>query len=1151
MRRLILILLLALFFNNLYSQTGTYFIKNYSPNEYNGSNQVWDIVQDNRGIMYFAADQVLEYDGVDWRKIPLPNKETVRSLAIDTARNIIYVGGVNEFGYLTPDSLGKLTYKSLSQDLDSNLKNFEDVWRTEVCNGDAYFSTNTAIFKFSLKDKLNGKNPFKVWKEDVSFFLMYKYNNRIFTGLRGKGIVEIKNDSLVPIDNGSKILENMSWFMLPYEKNKILLGNSRGGLQVFDEKEISLSKSPYFNEKSITKTDSILYKNQLYGGIYIGDGLYALATIRTGVVIVNKQGETVKTISKEFGLQSQTVHYLFKDKQGGLWAALTYGISRIEINTPITLFNDLSGIEGSIYNTIRTNNEIYVSSNLGLFKREKDRFIPVEGISGKDAVQCFGLDNININGKTKLLAATTHGIYEVEGLKSKRVFTIDSYSNYQLDFTKNTILLSDGNTIYLYKYENNKWNEIQKIEFNEEVSNFTQIDSSKIWFIKNGEICNIGFIDNYQNHTKTTQYETVDSSIFINIIELEHKLYFLSDSGLYKIKENKLVKDKSIFDGVLNNEKNITEITQVNGNQIWIKIKRELQNTIKIIHKKDNKYFIDSISFKRLPSYDDFRADGDSIMWVISAQALYRVDVKKLSNKFNKETVLNRLVKINNDSIVFKGTFYTLKDNVKFISNNQSNNELIKLSYNLNNITFEFALPSFDNEAKNLYSYCLIRNNEDCAWSDWVSETKKEYTNLHEGTYIFKLRAKNIYCQISKTSEYKFVVLPPWYRTYWAYLFYVITFIVVIVLITKYYTRKLIKEKEHLEVIVRERTQEIWEQKEEIQQQAENLKTTNDELIIKHQEINQQNAEISAQRDNLQELTESLFQRTEEIKVQNEELEQQKETLETINEEIHDSIEYAFRIQNAALPKKKILKDNVDDSFILFKPKDLVSGDFYWFEKIEDTIVITAADCTGHGVPGALMSILGMAIIKEIVVGEFITHPGVILRKIRKGIISALDQNIDSIEKDGMDMSLISINKKEKTIQYSGAFNPLYIIRPIENCTDNYEFMIEVFRDEKYILFEIKPDKMPVSIYVKMDRFTTHEFDYKPGDMFYMFSDGYADQFGGPKRKKFKYKPFKKLLLENAGKPMSKQKETLNQVISDWQGNLEQIDDIVVIGIRL
>ena len=343
----------------------------------------------------------------------------------------------------------------------------------------------------------------------------------------------------------------------------------------------------------------------------------------------------------------------------------------------------------------------------------------------------------------------------------------------------------------------------------------------------------------------------------------------------------------------------------------------------------------------------------------------------------------------------------------------------------------------------------------------------------------------------------------------------------------------------------------LEQQKEEIQQQAENLNSVNEKLSIKNQEINQQNSEISAQRDNLQELTGSLFQRTEEIKVQNEELEQQKEILETKNKEINDSIEYALRIQNAALPKRKFLKDNVDDSFILFKPKDLVSGDFYWFKKIEDTIIVTAADCTGHGVPGALMSILGMAIIKEIVVGEFITHPGVILRKMRKGIISALDQDLDSTEKDGMDMSLISINKNEKIIQYAGAFNSLYIIRPIINCTENYEFMIEAFKTEDYILYEIKPDKMPISIYIKMDRFTTHEFNYKAGDMFYMFSDGYADQFGGPKQKKFKYKPFKKLLLENANKPMSKQKETLDQVISKWQGNLEQVDDIVVIGIKL
>ena len=1151
MRRLLLLITNILYLLPLlYSQSGTFFIKNYSPEKYNGSNQVWGIVQDNRGIMYFAADQILEYDGVNWRKIPLSNSQTVRSLAIDTVTNIIYVGGVNEFGCLVPDSTGNLVYKSLSLNLDSTNINFNDVWRTEVCNGEAYFSTNTTLFKYSLNQELKGNNPLTIWKES-SFFLLYKVGNKVFTGVRGKGIVEIKNDSLIPLDKGNGLLQNMSWFMLPYQKNKYLIGNTGGGLQVFDPQNITLSKTQYFNDSDIKKTDSIIYKNQLYGGTYLGNNMYALATIRNGILIVNEKGKIINTINKQFGLQSQTVHYLYKDKNGGLWAALTYGISHIEINTPITHFNDLTGLEGSIYNAIRSNGEIYASSNLGLFKKSGEIFIPVKGISGKDAMQCFGLNNIKQGDKTVLLAATTRGLYTVEGVNSKKVFNIESFSNYQLPSDSNILLLSENNIIFVTKYINNKWEIIQKIELDSDASSFYETDSSKILFLKENEIFSLKLENNYTSHSKITKLETNDSLEFIDIKTIDNNPIFITNKGLYLYKNHKFIKDDLIFNGILKNEKNIQYLEAVNDNQIWIKIKRDRQNIIKIIHKKADKYYIDSISFKRLPPYDDFITDGDSLMWVISAQALYRIDTKKLHDNFKKEDVLTRLIKINNDSIVFNGAFYTTKNNIKYIIQTQTKDIIPEFNYEFNNITFEYALPSYDNEKNNLYSYCLIRNNEECVWSDWTNETKKEYTNLKEGHYIFKVRAKNTYCQESSVSEFNFIVKPPWYRTIWAFILYFVLSIFVIYISIQFYTRKLKKEKERLEIIVRERTQEIWEKKEEIEQQANNLKEANNELLFKNQEINQQNAEISAQRDNLQELTDDLHQRTEEIRVQNEELAKQKEVLETINTDVHDSIEYAFRIQNAALPPKQILDNVVEESFILFKPKDLVSGDFYWFANFENTTVITAADCTGHGVPGALMSILGIAILKEVVIGEFITHPGVILRKLRKGIISSLNQKQDSIEKDGMDMALISINSDEKLIQYSGANNPLYIVRPIENCDEEYEFMIEFDRNEKYVLYEIKPDKMPISIYLRMDRFNTHEFNYKSGDILYLFSDGYADQFGGKKAKKFKYKPFKNLILKNANKSLNEQKECLDTAFNNWKGSLEQIDDVVIIGLKL
>jgi len=206
------------------------------------------------------------------------------------------------------------------------------------------------------------------------------------------------------------------------------------------------------------------------------------------------------------------------------------------------------------------------------------------------------------------------------------------------------------------------------------------------------------------------------------------------------------------------------------------------------------------------------------------------------------------------------------------------------------------------------------------------------------------------------------------------------------------------------------------------------------------------------------------------------------------------------------------------------------------------------------------MSMLGISLLREIVNKEYFTHTGVILRKLRKEIVKLLDQDKDDQSRDGMDVAICTINKTNNVLQYSGANNPLYIISKhnIQVISSKTELdktkpidYLPSFQKDDYNFYEIKPDKMPVGKYVKMDKFITHEIQLQEGDQLYMFSDGYADQFGGEKGKKFKYKPFKQMLLNNADKSMSDQKEILGSVFEKWKSELEQIDDVVVLGIKI
>ncbi len=272
------------------------------------------------------------------------------------------------------------------------------------------------------------------------------------------------------------------------------------------------------------------------------------------------------------------------------------------------------------------------------------------------------------------------------------------------------------------------------------------------------------------------------------------------------------------------------------------------------------------------------------------------------------------------------------------------------------------------------------------------------------------------------------------------------------------------------------------------------------------------------------------------LEQKNEEISLQRDQILLQKQEITDSIKYASKIQTALLPPQELIDKLIPDSFILFKPRDIVSGDFYWLGKKGNKIVSVTADCTGHGVPGAFMSMLGISFLNEIIniTDEADLQSNLVLNNMRDLIITSLRQTGSVGEsQDGMDMTLCIINKEEMTLDYAGAFNPLYLLRNGE-------------------IIEIKADKMPIGIHIKTaDNFTNHNIKLQSGDIIYTFSDGYVDQFGGKENTKFRRKNFKNLLIEIHAKDMKKQKEILNKTLEEWMKGYNQVDDILVSGIKI
>jgi len=395
-----------------------------------------------------------------------------------------------------------------------------------------------------------------------------------------------------------------------------------------------------------------------------------------------------------------------------------------------------------------------------------------------------------------------------------------------------------------------------------------------------------------------------------------------------------------------------------------------------------------------------------------------------------------------------------------------------RFKYNENHLTFNFVGVSLTNPEKVKYKYKLDGFDKD--WlPGFTSANEVVYSNLPPGTYTFMVRAfNNDGTGNILATEYKFYIDPPFWQTAIFYAFIFCFAIFGLYVFDKMRLQKIKVSKKLLEDKIEERTEE---------------------LVIKNLELTEKNKGIT------------------------------------------DSIQYAKRIQEAVFPSEKAIKKYLPDAFVFYKPKDIVSGDFYWMDKKGDDILFAAADCTGYGVPGAFMSIVGQNILHQAVNENKALEPALLLDKLNKGLSEKLNQtSIDTKLRDGIDIALCSINFKNMELQFAGAHNPLLLIRDNE-------------------VLEMKADKIAIGSYTEtqQSKYTNHQIKLQKGDIIYIFSDGYTDQLGGPDGKKFNMKQFKTMLLSLTGVPMKEHQLRLEQAINEWKGLLQQGDDMLVIGVRV
>ncbi len=1237
----------GLVLNLMAQNVGKVFTRNYLPQEYHGETQNWAILQDKQGIVYVGNGAgVLRYDGVSWEQTILPNRSSVRSLGI-SPNGTIYVGASDEFGYLTPNKTGKIVYVSLIDQIPETYRNFKDIWSILVRgNNDVIFQGRTHFFH--LKD---GK--IRAWHQlPNSYHRAFLIDNKVFLRQAGVGICRFTGEDFKVIKDGDFFADKIISSILPHPSGKQLVGTRRSGFFLMDL--VNNAGNPIVFESELNTMNP-----QIYHGIVLQNGNYAYCGLTEGLLITDNQGNLLYQLAEDTDLKS-TPYFVYEDQQNAIWVGLSKGIMRAELNKPMTYFGSNSGLRGLVNDLLEVDDKVYVTAGEGVFYIENGEVRQLDNMTR----QAWFIERIPIKDtQSTVIFSEDENINEL--MSDGRIRKIHHFSDGTAGFTaypskkhKNVTWIAHTGGLGLLKWDTHPI--FEYISSTYEIRHILEDWQGDLWLCtyQNG-ILKAHFPDK-QDFTKVeiTKYDQshgLPSLRYPYVFRADGQVLFGLPEGLYRFDEqqNKFVSSETF--GKEFQQRNIFHAVEDRDKNVWISGINNFEAPIGIArYKRRDRYQWYDIPFRRIPQMLEnkvFLSKNPKIIWIGGSEGLFRYEMRDEQHDLLHDFhALISEVRLHEDSVLFHGTHTKqLSDSTYQLIAYQDRTQIPKFNYQQNSLTFKYSATSYDYTEGNQYGHYLEPYDKDWVWS---KETKKEYTNLPAGKYVFRVKARNIYGKESFEAQYAFTISPPWYRTPLAYFLFIALLFITVWLSIVFYTKRLRKEKEKLEFIVQARTSEVKrknevleEQKTQLAQALGNISTLNEigqkitsSLELEHlvqtiyQNVNKlgdapvfgigsynpamQSIEFKGYIENGEKhsyTSESLhnenkfsvwcFNHQKEIVINNLEEDYQNylnlenytlqndspksliylplvidgnpvgvltlqsyeknayinlditvlrsmasyvaialenaksyEVIKENNRKITDSIRYAKTIQNAILPTDTEMTEAFVDYFVIFRPKDIVSGDFFWISHTPERTLLAVVDCTGHGVPGAFMSMVGTDLLTEIVNTQAQPIPYLMLERLDKRIQEALRQD-RGFNNDGMDICMVLIEyQKDNTVQlsFTGAKRPLYY-----------------YDNSRTELAELRGDKKSVGgIQRKTRNFTNQTIFLEEGDLIYLSSDGMVDQ---PDINGIKFgTPYLKALLNKyASLSLENQKGHLENSLNSHMGEAPQRDDITVIGIRL
>nr|WP_319270936.1 triple tyrosine motif-containing protein [uncultured Draconibacterium sp.] len=800
----VLFVVLPLVGNGQINRVGVPVIQNFLKSDYMAGTQNWAIAQSRDGKIFFANnDGLLSYDGIRWELLPISSSSPLRSVFVDK-NNVVYVGLINDFGYIKREEPHAPVFVSLKTLLPDGILDFDDVWRIHETRDGIIFQCYDYIFIYN-------ENHVKVIQPENLFYSSFNVNQRLLVQESERGLFELKDSSTERISYWDEYKEKNIRTIMSTPDDKLLIGTETDGLYIAEGGEIKKWKTP---------VNDLLIDYQLYSGVVLPGNLYAFGTILNGLIISDEKGNVVQKFTNKNGLHNNTILSLFADQDENLWLGLDNGIDYIELSSPLN-FVGADNI-GSGYTCKVFQDKLYLGTNQGLYAQSLDDNESGTELVGNTAGQVWSLEVFD----GELVCGHHQGTFRIEGNKAFQIAEEEGAWKYiKLKGHDNYLLGGHYFGLVLLKKINNRWQFYKKLEGFEESSRYLQQDESgDIWIGHSGKgIFRITLSDDLEKIKNITHYtdEKGLPSIVENILlNFQSRIFVSNSEGIYAYDAGS---DSFIFsDEVSRRFENcgrIKVVAEGANNETWfigskesgvIRQNEDMSYTrITAPFKQLNNAFVNEFEF--IYPYNEqnvfFGFEDGFVHYSSGTTKLYNKPFKAYLSKIELPYL----------------------DSSLFIDQSGQQNEY-SFPFRKNAFRFHFSAPYFETNVPVQFSYFLEGFSED--WSVWSTDYYKDFTTLHEGSYTLKVKARNLYEIESEISSFSFDILPPWHRSGLAYFIYIIVFSLLTFVLTKYILYRLDKSKEQEKI---KHQQEIIKQEEQFQREAliaekEIIKLRNDKL---------------------------------------------------------------------------------------------------------------------------------------------------------------------------------------------------------------------------------------------------------------------------------------------------------------------------------